>query len=198
MFTGIIQDRGRVRSVDGTRGDLRLEIATALDLAPVPLGASICCSGCCLTVVEKTKDSFFVDISAETLSKTALGEWREGMEINLEPSLKLGGEIGGHFVFGHVDAVVKLLDCAPEGGSHRMTIELPAALARYVAPKGSVSLDGVSLTVNEVDGKSFGVNIIPHTWEKTTLGVRKPGAALNMEIDMLARYVARALEVQLK
>lgn len=195
MFTGIVQDRGRVRGVDKTRGDLRLEIETALDLAPVPLGASICCSGCCLTVVEKTQDGFFVDVSAETLSKTALGTWAVGTEINLEPSLKLGDELGGHFVFGHVDAVVKLLESKPEGGSHRLTIELPAALARYVAPKGSVSLDGVSLTVNEVAAGSFGVNIIPHTWEKTTLGLKKPGDALNMEIDMLARYVSRALEV---
>ncbi len=195
MFTGIVQDRGWVRGVDKTRGDLRLEIETSLDLAPVPLGASICCSGCCLTVVEKTKDSFFVDVSAETLSKTALGEWKEGTHVNLEPSLKLGDELGGHFVFGHVDAVVKLLESTPEGGSHRLTIELPDALARYVAPKGSVSLDGVSLTVNEVGANSFGVNIIPHTWEKTTLGVKKPGEAFNMEIDMLARYVARALEI---
>lgn len=196
MFTGIVQDKGRVRSVDRARGDLRLEIETALDLATVPIGASICCSGCCLTVVEKTKDSFFVDVSAETLSKTTLGEWDAKSYLNLELSLKMGDELGGHFVFGHVDAVVQILEIKPEGDSRRMKVELPESMKRYLAPKGSVALDGVSLTVNEVEEGAFGVNIIPHTWKKTTLGQKKPGDKINMEIDMLARYVARALEAQ--
>ncbi|MCB1592352.1 MAG: riboflavin synthase [Alphaproteobacteria bacterium] len=196
MFTGIVQDMGTVRRVDRTRGDLRFEIQTNLNLQAIPPGASICCSGCCLTVVEKTADSFSVDVSAETLGKTSLGEWKEGTAVNLEPSLKMGDELGGHFVFGHVDAVVRILEIRPEGDSRRLKIELPAAFRHYLAKKGSVALDGISLTVNEVEGDYFGVNIIPHTWEQTTLGGRQPDEKLNMEIDMLARYVTRALEAK--
>ncbi|MCB1839715.1 MAG: riboflavin synthase, partial [Alphaproteobacteria bacterium] len=192
MFTGIVQDIGTVRCVDRTRGDLRFEIKTNLNLESVPLGASICCSGCCLTVVEKTVDSFSVDVSAETLSKTSLGEWKEGTQVNLEPSLKMGDELGGHFVFGHIDAVTRIIESKPEGDSHRLKIALSAETAPFIAPKGSVALDGISLTVNEVKKDYFGVNIIPHTWEKTTLGQKIADDKLNIEIDMLARYVSRA------
>lgn len=185
---------GTVRRVDRTRGDLRFEIATQMNLEKIPLGASICCSGCCLTVTEKGKKSFFVDVSAETLNKTSLGEWVEGSTVNLEPSLKIGDEIGGHFVFGHVDDVSKIMEIKPDGGSHRLKISLPRLLSASIAPKGSVALDGVSLTVNEVEKEFFGVNIIPHTWTKTSLGQKKVGDRLNLEVDMLARYVARALE----
>ncbi len=195
MFTGIIQDIGTIRTVDSSGGDLRFEISTKLDLSNVEDGASICCSGCCLTVVKKTKDSFFVDISRESLDKTILGQWEEGTKINLERSLKLGDELGGHFVFGHVDAVTEIADIREEGGSHRMMIKTPESLTRFIASKGSVALDGISLTVNEVTDASFGVNIIPHTWDVTTLGSRKVGDKINIEIDMLARYVARSLEV---
>ena len=195
MFTGIIQDIGTIRTIDSSCGDLRFEISTKLDLSNVEDGASICCSGCCLTVVKKTKDSFFVDISRESLDKTILGQWEEGTKINLERSLKLGDELGGHFVFGHVDAVTEIADIREEGGSHRMMIKTPESLTRFIASKGSVALDGISLTVNEVTDASFGVNIIPHTWDVTTLGSRKVGDKINIEIDMLARYVARSLEV---
>ncbi len=196
MFTGIVQSIGTVRRVDRMRGDLRFEIETDLDLGKHSLGASICCSGCCLTMIEKAQRSFFVDVSAETLSKTVLGEWSEGTRVNLEPSLKIGDELGGHFVFGHVDAVTQINEITAEGDSHRLKIALKKSLAPYLAPKGSVAIDGISLTVNEVEREYFGVNIIPHTWEKTTLGKKKAGDRLNLEIDMLARYVARALEAQ--
>ena len=195
MFTGIIQDIGTIRTVDKSGGDLRFEIATKLDISNIEDGASICCSGCCLTVVKKTNDSFFVDVSRESLDKTVLGHWEEGTKINLEPSLKLGDELGGHFVFGHVDAVTEIADIREEGGSHRLTIKTPESLKRFIASKGSVALDGISLTVNEVEHDTFGVNIIPHTWDVTTLGSRKVGDKMNIEIDMLARYVARSLEV---
>ncbi len=193
MFTGIVTDRGRVRDViDG--GDRRFEIATAFPMAEIQIGASIACSGCCLTVIEKTEDSFAVDVSAETLSKTTLGAWKRGTPVNLERSLRLGDELGGHLVSGHVDGLATIAGKRREGDSWRFTFEAPEELARFIAPKGSVALDGVSLTVNEVDGASFGVNIIPHTAEVTTFGERQVGDPVNLEIDMLARYVQRLLE----
>jgi riboflavin synthase len=191
MFTGLVQDMGKVHSVDKARGDLRLEIETSLPLADMAMGASVCCSGCCLTVVEKKEDSFFVDVSAETLSKTVLGDWVVGTRLNLEPSLRVGDELGGHFVSGHVDEVTRIRSIARDGDSHRLEIEIPQGYASYIAQKGSVALDGVSLTVNEVREDFFGINLIPHTWEKTTLGLRKEMDTINIEIDMLARYVAR-------
>ncbi|QJE72671.1 riboflavin synthase [Aerophototrophica crusticola] len=190
MFTGIITDVGRVLGIE-RRGDTRLTIGTAFDMEAVALGASIANNGVCLTVVEKGPGWFTVDASAETLSKTTLGRWQVGTPVNLERSLRLGDELGGHLVYGHVDGVIEVLDVRPEGDSHRWTFRVPESLARYVAPKGSVALDGVSLTVNEVDGATFGVNIIPHTSQHTTFGNLKPGDLMNFEVDMLARYVAR-------
>ncbi len=196
MFTGLIQDIGTIRAIDKARGDARFEIVTALNLSNIEIGASICCSGCCLSVTEKTKDSFFVDVSAESLSKTIIGNWKMGTRINLEPSLKLGDEMGGHIVSGHVDTTTKIMDIAPEGGSHRIKLHIPKGLAHLIASKGSVTIDGISLTVNEVEGQYFGVNIIPHTWRHTTLADRKAGDIVNIEIDMLARYVARMMDVK--
>ena len=193
MFTGLITDLGRVRAHDA-RGDHRFIIETAYDLATVDIGASIACSGCCLTVVEKLDGAFAVDVSAETLSKTTLGDWEEGRFVNLERSLKLGDELGGHIVSGHVDGVGRITRIAPVGDSHRVTIEMPPNVPPFVAQKGSIAVDGVSLTVNEVEGDSFGVNIIPHTWEVTAFGTAKEGQAVNLEIDLFARYVARLLE----
>lgn len=193
MFTGIIQDIGIVRSVE-RKGDLRLAISTDLDLASAQIGASICCSGCCLTVVEKADHIFFVDVSSETLAKTRIGTWEPGTKINLEPALKIGDELGGHIVSGHVDGLARIVRIETEGASHRVLIEAPEELACFIASKGSVALDGVSLTVNEVKGRLFGVNIIPHTWQATTLGMRQAEDFLHMEIDMLARYVARMME----
>lgn len=198
MFTGLVRDVGTVAAVE-PRGDLRLHIVTAMDLAAVEIGASICNGGCCLTVVEKAGDRFAVDVSAETLSKTTLGGWGEGTRVNLEPSLRLGDELGGHLVFGHVDGLARVVSVMPEGDSHRWVFEVPRAVGRYLAPKGSVALDGTSLTVNEVedvDGPAgattrFGINLIPHTTRETTFRFRQPGDAVNVEIDMLARYVAR-------
>ena len=195
MFTGIITDIGKVRAVraEGTGRDRRFEIATSFDMAGVALGASIACSGPCLTVVEKGPGWFAVEASAETLARTTLGEWGAGTPVNLERSLRAGDEIGGHLVSGHVDAVVRVLSRRAEGGSIRFEIELPAALARFVASKGSVSLEGVSLTVNDVQSGRFGINIIGHTAVHTTLGGMDAGRRLNMEVDMLARYVERQL-----
>jgi len=193
MFTGLIQDIGTVARID-KGGDWRLVIETGMDLSAVPLGASIACSGCCLTVVEKEDSAFHVDVSAETLACTSLGHWDVGRVINLEPSLKMGDELGGHFVFGHVDGLAELVSIEQEGESHRLMIRPPEALMRFIAPKGSVALDGVSLTVNAVEADRFGVNIIPHTWEHTTLGQVEVAQKMNIEIDMLARYVARQME----
>ena len=166
-------------------------------MAGVPMGASIACSGCCLTVVEKGADWFAVDVSAESLSKTNLGTWGEGTKINLERSLKLGDEMGGHIVSGHVDGLAELLDMRQEGDSWRLSIRAPEGFESYVASKGSIALDGVSLTVNEVEGDVFGVNIIPHTWSVTSFHALTPGDRLNCEIDMLARYVHRAIGASL-
>jgi riboflavin synthase len=199
MFTGIVTDIGRIRSVE-QNGDLRLAIACAYDMAQVDLGASIACSGVCLTVVDKgghAGDAWFaVDISGETVACTAPGRWTVGRQLNLEPALKLGDELGGHIVTGHVDGVGTVVSVAPEGDSHRVTIATPKELSPYLAPKGSITVDGVSLTVNEVvdqaDGTChFALNIIPHTAEVTTLGALKAGDAVNLEIDVLARYLQR-------
>lgn len=195
MFTGIITDVGRVSRVE-KRGDTRFTIATGYDVPSIDLGASIACNGCCLTVVEKGADSFLVEASAETLSKTTLASWAEGTRINLERALRVGDELGGHIVSGHVDGVATIVSIVPEGDSKRFTFEAPAPLARFIAPKGSVTLDGTSLTVNEVEGVRFGVNIIPHTQTVTTWGSLKPADRVNIEIDMLARYVARLAEFQ--
>ncbi|MEM8833430.1 MAG: riboflavin synthase [Pseudomonadota bacterium] len=194
MFTGIITDMGTIASVDKTRGDARFAIYTDYDLEKVEIGASIACAGCCLTVVKKIDDMFFVDVSAETLSKTNLGSWSDGDKVNLEQSLKLGDELGGHIVSGHVDGLAKCISITKEGDSHRLVFETPEGFEKFVAPKGSVALDGISLTVNGVDGNQFGVNIIPHTWTHTTLGRLKEGDAVHFEADTIARYVARQLE----
>lgn len=201
MFTGIITDIGRIaeRVDQGAAGDRLFVIETSYDTTTVDLGASIACNGCCLTVTDKGRggrasgDWFAVEASRETLSKTTLGDWQAGTRVNLERSLRLGDELGGHLVYGHVDGVGRIGARAPEGGSVRFTIEAPESLARYVASKGSVAIDGVSLTVNEVAGSAFGVNVIAHTQQETTFGGLNPGAAVNLEVDMLARYVARLL-----
>jgi riboflavin synthase len=193
MFTGIITDVGRVRSIE-RRGDSRFEIETAYDTASVEIGASIACSGACLTVVDKGQGWFAVDVSAETLSKTNLGSWTEGTPINLERSLRLGDELGGHIVLGHVDGVGTIAAIEREGDSYRFLFEAPKALKSFIAPKGSIAVNGVSLTVNEVDGATFGINIIPHTQKMTTFGKSAPGDPINLEVDVLARYVARLNE----
>lgn len=195
MFTGIITDLGTVRSLED-RGDLRARIGTAYDMESVDLGASIACNGVCLTVVSMGADWFDVDISAESVSKTNIGTWAEGRRLNLERALKVGDELGGHLVSGHVDGVAEVVAMHDEGDSTRFTFEAPEALARFIAPKGSVALDGTSLTVNEVDGARFGVNIIPHTKAVTSWGRAKVGDPVNLEIDTLARYVARLQEWQ--
>lgn len=195
MFTGIVTDIGKVRRLE-RRGDLRARIGTAYDTDTIDIGASIACSGVCLTVVQMGKDWFEVEISAETLDKTTIGGWAEGTRVNLERALKVGDELGGHIVSGHVDGLARIVGMQPEGDSVRYTFDAPRALARFIAPKGSVALDGTSLTVNEVDGTRFGVNIIPHTQEVTTWGGSKVGDAVNLEIDTLARYVARLAEMQ--
>ena len=199
MFTGIITDIGSVKSIE-QRGDTRFVISTHYDTDGVDIGASICCSGACLTVIEKGKDGtadwFAVDVSAETLSKTTLGDWRAETPINLERALKVGDELGGHIVSGHVDGVGTVLDSAPEGDSVRWVFEVPDAIAPFVAPKGSIAINGVSLTVNEVEDNRFGVNIIPHTAEQTIFGTLAVGDKVNLEVDPLARYVARLLEMK--
>lgn len=193
MFTGIITDVGRVRAIE-QRGDTRFVFKTHYQTDDIAIGASIACSGACLTVVEKGPDWFAVDASAETLSKTTLGRWQAGQAINLERALRMGDELGGHLVSGHVDGVAELLDRAPDGDSLRLEFAAPMALAPFIASKGSVALDGISLTVNAVDGVKFGVNIIPHTAENTSLGALRPGGFVNLEIDLLARYVQRLLQ----
>ena len=190
MFTGLITDIGEVRSVDRS-GDTRFVIATQYDMGPIDIGASIAHSGACLTVVEKGEDWFAVDVSQETLDCTTLGSWETGRRINLEQSLRLGAELGGHLVQGHVDGVAAVMARRPDGDSLRFSFEAPAELARFIARKGSIALDGISLTVNEVEGNTFGVNIIPHTAEHTTLGTTQVGDKVNLEVDLLARYVAR-------
>ncbi len=198
MFTGIVTDIGTVRALD-RRGDLRVRLGTAYDTDGLDLGASVACDGCCLTVVDRGTDAtggwFDVDVSAESLSKTALGTWETGSRVNLERPLRVGDELGGHIVSGHVDGKARIVSITPEGESKRFVFEAPAALARFIAPKGSVALNGTSLTVNEVEGARFGVNMIPHTQTATTWGTSKVGDLVNLEIDTLARYVARLAEV---
>ncbi|MDP6574711.1 MAG: riboflavin synthase [Rhodospirillales bacterium] len=193
MFTGIITDLGRVRGIRAN-GDTRIEIETRYDTETLDIGASVCCSGACMTVIDKGAGWFAVSASGETLARTTLGRWEEGTAVNLERSLKAGDELGGHIVSGHVDGVARVLERTPEGDSLRLVLEAPTSLRRYIAAKGSVTIDGVSLTVNEVNGPRFGINLIPHTQEVTTLGEAAPKDAVNLEIDMLARYVARLLE----
>ncbi len=199
MFTGIITDIGTVSRIE-RRGDLRIVIASGYDMGGVDLGASIACSGVCLTVVDKAPAGqqpgwFAVDVSGETVSRTAPGLWQEGARLNLERALKVGDELGGHIVTGHVDGIGTLVSAEPEGDSTRLVIQAPAALAPYLAAKGSITVDGVSLTVNSVedvaDGCRFGLNIIPHTQALTTLDDLAPGRAFNLEIDILARYLGR-------
>lgn len=190
MFTGIITDVGRVVEIE-RRGDLRLTIETRYDMERVAMGASIASNGVCLTVVEKLGCAYRVDVSAETIAKTTVGDWIVGTPLNLERSLKLGDELGGHLVYGHVDGVIQVLSVTPDGDSHRWRFQVPASLKNFIAAKGSVALNGVSLTVNEVEDDVFGVNIIPHTAVETTFGRLGPGDRINLEVDMLARYVAR-------
>ena len=200
MFTGIITDKGRITGVEA-RGDLRVTVACGYDMATVALGASIACSGVCLTVVDKGEGWFAVDVSGETQSRTAPGMWAEGRALNLERALKVGDELGGHIVTGHVDGLGEVIALDPVGASVRLGIAAPAALAPYIAAKGSIALDGVSLTVNEVaplpDGTAaFAVNIIPHTARETGFADVKPGDRLNIEIDILARYLGRMLDAR--
>jgi riboflavin synthase len=194
MFTGIVTDIGTIRSSE-QRGDLRLVIGCSYDMEGVAIGASIACSGVCLTVVEKGDDWFAVDLSAETVSRSAPGRWVEGGRLNLERSLKVGDELGGHIVTGHVDGVGTIVGICPEGDSHRVGISVPANLAPLIAPKGSIAVEGVSLTVNDVrdveDGAHFAINLIPHSWDVTTLGALAQGDKVNIEIDVLARYLDR-------
>jgi len=198
MFTGIISDIGTIERVEAL-GDTRLRISTSYDTATIDLGASIACSGVCLTVVDKSEPGapgwFAVDVSGETISRTAQGQWTEGHRLNLERALRLGEELGGHIVTGHVDGVGEVVSVIEEGGSHRVVIRAGAEIAPFVAPKGSITLDGVSLTVNEVEdgphGVMIGVNIIPHTAAVTTFGSLAAGQAINIEIDVLARYLQR-------
>lgn len=193
MFSGIITDLGRVTAIE-RRGDTRFVIETGFPAASIAIGASIAHNGVCLTVIETAEGRHAVEVSAETLSKTTLGGWTVGTEVNLERSLKLGDEIGGHLVYGHVDGVAAVTERRPEGDSLRFVFDAPVELARFIAPKGSIALDGVSLTVNEVEGSRFGVNIIPHTQACTTFRTLRPGDRVNLEVDMLARYVARLAE----
>lgn len=195
MFTGIITDIGNVAQIE-MRGDMRARIRCGYDMAGVDLGASIACDGVCLTVVDKGADWFDVDISAETLSKTNIGAngWQTGKRLNLERALRVGDELGGHIVSGHVDGVAMIEAMQDEGDSTRVSFRAPTALARFIAAKGSVALNGTSLTVNEVDGDRFGVNLIPHTQTVTTWGDARTGDAVNLEIDTVARYVARLAE----
>ncbi len=199
MFTGIITDIGTITSVE-QRGDLRVVIATGYDTTGLAIGASVACSGVCLTVVCKGPGQFGVDVSHETQSRTPPDMWQAGRRLNLERALKVGDELGGHIVTGHVDAVGQIASVTPDGDSHRIAVTVPAALAPYIAAKGSVAIDGVSLTVNTVadhpDGSAeFAINIIPHTAEWTTLGGIAAGDAVNIEIDTLARYLARMRQV---
>ena len=196
MFTGIITDIGELAE----RAGGRLTIRSSYAAQGIAIGASIACDGACLTATTVTPAGsgslFTVDVSNETLSKTTLGDWRPGQRINLERSLKAGDELGGHIVSGHVDGVARIADIRPDGESRRFTVEAPPALARYIASKGSVALDGISLTVNDVDQTRFGINLIPHTLTHTTWGAKKPGDRVNLEIDVLARYVLRAMELK--
>ena len=194
MFTGIVSDVGRIRSVEA-RGDTRVVVETAYDTATVDLGASIACSGVCLTVVDKGAGWFAVDVSGETIGCTAQGQWTDGRPLNLERAMKLGDELGGHIVTGHVDGVAEVMSVRADGDSKRIDFSVAREIAPFLAPKGSVTVDGVSLTVNDVTdaaaGSTFSINLIPHTQAVTTLGRLEPGIAVNIEIDVLARYLQR-------
>jgi riboflavin synthase len=198
MFTGIIREVGTVLSCR-EEGDTYLRISCARAPETIEIGASIACNGICLTVLETgTQDGaswFEVSASAETKAKTTLGAWGPGHRVNLEPALRLGDELGGHIVSGHVDGVGEILSISPEGASHRFRFRAPQGLGKFIASKGSIAIDGISLTVNEVEGAEFGVNIIPHTWNVTSLAATAPGSKVNLEIDLLARYVARLSEM---
>ena len=194
MFTGIITDIGTVTELD-QQGDLRARIRTGYDTSRIDIGASIASDGVCLTVIDLGADWYDVQISAETVSKTNISGWTPGKRVNLERALRVGDELGGHIVSGHVDGVAQVIAIKDEGDSTRVTLRAPEALARFIAPKGSVALNGTSLTVNDVDGCDFGINFIPHTKEVTTWGDVAAGDAVNLEIDTLARYVARLNEV---
>jgi riboflavin synthase len=193
MFTGIVTDCGTVRSVLCS-GDYRLEFMTRYDTVSLELGASVCCSGICLTVIDKGRDWFAVSASNETVLRTTIGSWREATGVNFERALKVGDELGGHLVSGHVDAVGTIVSVEEDGESRRFTFQAPNEVMRFIATKGSIAVDGVSLTVNEVAGDRFTVNVIPHTLAVTTFGQARAGDRVNLEIDMIARYVARLLE----
>ena len=196
MFSGIITDLGTVRSIEAS-GDSRFEFSTGFDTVAIGTGASVCCSGVCLTVIDKGEGWFAADVSAETLARPTVGEWGQGSPVNFERALKFGDELGGHMVSGHIDGIATVVGVTEEGESRRIVFaapDSPDGLHRMIAAKGSVAVDGVSLTVNEVEDNRFGVNVIPHTLQTTTLGALKPGDRVNLEIDMLARYVARLLE----
>ena len=194
MFTGIVTDVGRIAVIESSGADARITIETGFDLSTVEIGASIACSGICLTVVEFGESRFTVDASAETRARTTLGEWGVGSPVNLERALRLGDELGGHIVSGHVDAVGRVFERRSDGEATRFGFEVPDDLAPFIAEKGSITIDGVSLTVNEVEGNRFGVAIIPHTARVTTFGLLEPGARVNLEVDMLARYVRRLID----
>ncbi|MBO6865799.1 riboflavin synthase alpha chain [Thalassococcus halodurans] len=193
MFTGIVTDIGEIRDLE-QRGDLRARIATNYETSGIDMGASIACDGVCLTVMGLGSDWFDVEISAESVSKTNISAWSVGYRVNLERALKVGDELGGHIVSGHVDGVAEVVSIRDEGDSTRVTLRAPAELAKFIAPKGSVALNGTSLTVNEVKGNEFGINFIPHTKQATTWGDVQEGDRVNLEIDTLARYVARLAE----
>ncbi len=193
MFTGIITDIGEVRSVE-QKGDFRVEINTRYDTSEIDLGASISCSGACLTVIEKGQGWFAIEASSETVDRTTIGDWSVGTKVNTEKALKLGEELGGHIVSGHVDGIAKIISTKPEGDSIKFEFESPENLKFFISEKGSIALDGVSLTVNNVVGNKFEVNIISHTQTYTTFSQRSVGDKINLEIDMLARYVSRLLE----
>ncbi len=195
MFTGIIQAKGVIQSIDRA-GDWKIAIKPPESFGLPQLGASIACDGICLTVIEADKAHFVVQVSGETLSKTTAASWDSGRALNLEPALRMGDELGGHIVTGHVDGLARVVAKAPDGDSVRFTFEIPDSFSSFVAPKGSVALDGISLTVNEVDANRFGVNIIPFTQQETTIGARAVGDMLNFEVDPLARYVARMRQVE--
>ncbi|MBU0780242.1 riboflavin synthase [Loktanella salsilacus] len=196
MFTGIVTDMGRILELE-QRGDLRARIGTGYDVDGIDIGASIACEGVCLTVValgREPQNWFDVEISAETVGATNVGAWTVGQTLNLERALKVGDELGGHIVSGHIDGVAEVVGMQDEGDSTRFTFRAPEAFAKFIAPKGSIALNGTSLTVNAVDGRDFGVNIIPHTKSVTTWGATKVGDAINLEVDTMARYVARLRE----
>ncbi len=193
MFTGIVTDLGRVRSL-APGGVTRIVIETGYDTGAIALGASIACNGACMSVVETGPGWFAVEASAETLARTTIGSWKPGTPVNLERPLRLGDELGGHLVLGHVDGVGEIVARQPDGDSLRFRIRAPAELSRFIAPKGSIAVEGVSLTVNEVEAEVFGVNIIPVTRRATSFGAFAPGARVNLEIDMLARYLARLMD----